>query len=173
MAEEKLTEDLLERLRASATPEEYLRVGDTIDRTLPEYLRGLLDARGLKWADVIRRSGLNATFAYDIFAGKGRPGRDHAIMLAFGLSCSLIEAQRLLRLAGVSELWAKDRRDAIVIWCLDRGRTREECDDTLCAPGRADPVRDRSAVGAAPSRPPSVTIPIDKHRLRGREKSDR
>ncbi len=131
MAEEKLTEDLLERLRASATPEEYLRVGDTIDRTLPEYLRGLLDARGLKRADVIRRSGLNATFAYDIFAGKSRPGRDHAIMLAFGLSCSLIEAQRLLRLAGVAELWAKDRRDAIVIWCLDRGRTREECDDTL------------------------------------------
>lgn len=131
MAEEKLTEDLLERLRASATPEEYLRVGDTIDRTLPEYLRGLLDARGFKRADVIRRSGLNATFAYDIFAGKSRPGRDHAIMLAFGLSCSLIEAQRLLRLAGVSELWAKDRRDAIVIWCLDRGRTREECDDAL------------------------------------------
>ena len=162
MAEEKLTEDLLERLRASATPEEYLRVGDTIDRTLPEYLRGLLDARGLKRADVIRRSGLNATFAYDIFAGKSRPGRDHAIMLAFGLSCSLIEAQRLLRLVGEGPP-RRHRHLVPVPRPHARGVRRH-----AVAPGRADPVRDRSAVGAAPSRPRSVTIPIDR-----REKSDR
>lgn len=131
MAEEKLTEDLLERLRASAAPEEYLRAGETIDRTLSDYLYEILRARGCKRADVVRGSGLNSTVVYDIFAGKSKPGRDHAVMLAFGLSCSLIEAQRLLRLAGVAELWAKDRRDAIVIWCLDHDCTREECDDTL------------------------------------------
>lgn len=52
-------------------------------------------------------------------------------MLAFGLGCSLRETQRLLRLAGVSELWPKTRRDAIIIWCVNNGKTMQECDDEL------------------------------------------
>lgn len=35
-----------------------------------------------------------------------------------------IETQRLLRLAGVSELYCRRRRDAIIIWCLRQGRDR-------------------------------------------------
>lgn len=131
MATECLTEDLLARLLASASPEAYLDEGGTLDRELPDYLRELLDERGIKRADVVRASGINPTVVYDIFAGKSLPGRDHAIMLAFGLGCSLRETQRLLRLAGVAELWPKARRDAIVIWCVDHGMTRAACDDEL------------------------------------------
>lgn len=65
---------------------------------------------------------MNQTFIYDIFAGKSRPGRNNAIRLAFGLGCDLRETQRLLRLAGVSELYCKQRRDAIIIWCIQNGR---------------------------------------------------
>lgn len=130
--EERITEELLERLLASATPEAYLSAPDaTVERALPDYLHELLDAHGLKRADVVRASGINATVVYDIFSGKSRPGRDHAIMLAFGLGCDLRECQRLLRLAGVSELWCKVRRDAVLIWCVERGLTREEADDEL------------------------------------------
>ncbi len=42
-----------------------------------------------------------------------------------------LKTQRLLRLAGVSELWPKVRRDAIVIWSIKEGLSREECDDEL------------------------------------------
>ncbi len=129
---ERMTEELLEQLLASATPEAYLSVPDTtVDRKLPEYLFELLDTHGLKRSDVIRACGINGTVVYDIFQGKSRPGRDHAIMLAFGLGCTLREAQRLLRLAGVSELWCKVSRDAIIIWCFEHGLTREEADDEL------------------------------------------
>lgn len=62
-------------------------------------------------ADVYRAAKFNPTVVYDIFAGKSRPGRDNALMLAFGMRCDLKETQRLLRLAGVSELWPKVRRD--------------------------------------------------------------
>lgn len=135
MAEERLTEDLLRRLLAADTPEEYLAEGETIDRTLVDYLEELRTARGMKRSEIVRRSGLNGTFLYDIFKGKSRPGRDRAIMLAFGLQCSLVETQRLLRLAGVSELWAKTRRGAIIIWAIDRGMDREKCDDLLWSLG--------------------------------------
>lgn len=95
MAKEKSTEDLLERLLASSTVDEYLSEGETLDRTLVTYLEELRERLGVKKAAVVRASGLNPTVVYDIFAGKSRPGRDHAIMLAFGLQCSLIETQRL------------------------------------------------------------------------------
>ena len=101
MSEEILTADLLESLLNAKSPEEYLCHDENImDRSLPDYLYQLLEERGVKRADVIRASSLNSTVVYDIFEGKSHPGRDNAIMLAFGLRCSLIETQRLLRLAG-------------------------------------------------------------------------
>ena len=86
------------------------------------------EAHGLKKSQVIRASGLNPTFCYQIFEGARRPGRDSAIMLAFGLGCSLVEA---LRLAGASELWSRNRRDAIIIFCLEHGMDRAQTDDEL------------------------------------------
>lgn len=131
MQEERLTEDLLTRLLAAASPQAYLDEGATIDRKLSDYLNELLADKRMKRAEVVRASGLNATVVYDIFAGKSRPGRNNAIMLAFGLHCTLRETQRLLRLAGVSELWPKVRRDAVIAWCIDRQTTRAACDDEL------------------------------------------
>lgn len=129
--QERLTEELLERLLAAQSPEAYLDQDLTIDRELPDYLHELLARRGLRRADVVRASGLNGTFVYDVFAGKSRLSRDNALMLAFGLGCDLRETQRLLRLDGVAELWPKVRRDAILIWCVDHGRSRVEADDEL------------------------------------------
>lgn len=56
-------------------------------------------------------------------------------MLALGMRCTLRETQRLLRLSGVSELWPKVRRDAIIIWCIDHGFDRSATDDELWSLG--------------------------------------
>ena len=124
MIEERLTEDLLARLLAAPNPDSYLGEGLTLQRSLADYLHELLAAKGLKRADVYRASGLNSTVVYDAFSGKSRLGRDNALMVAFGLGCSLRETQRLLKLAGAAELYPKVRRDAIIIWCIDRGMSR-------------------------------------------------
>lgn len=131
MEKEHLTEDLLKRLLASSSVESYLDTHETVNTTLTEFLRELIDARRLKRSEVARESGLNPTVVYDIFAGKSRPGRDHAIMLALGIGCTLRETQRLLRLDSVAELWCKNRRDAIVIWCIEHGMSRACTDDEL------------------------------------------
>ena len=138
MQEERLTEDLVNRLLEAATPEAFLAEDDTvIDRSLSDYLDELLADRKTRFDARFNRSrlaadsGVNSTFVYDIFDGKSMPGRDNAIMLAFGLRCDVRETQRLLRLAGVSELWPKRRRDAIILWCVKHGMTRVACDDEL------------------------------------------
>ena len=77
--EEHLTEELLDRLLASASIEQYLDEGLVSARTLTDYLFDRMEAHDLRRADVVRASGLNATVVYDIFSGKSRPGRDHAL----------------------------------------------------------------------------------------------
>lgn len=129
--EEPLTEELLQHLLESASPEAYLAGNDTYDRTLASYLASLLREKGLMRSEVLRSCGLNSTFGYQIFQGTRKPGRDHAIMLAFGLRCTLRETQRLLRYAGVNELWVKLRRDAIIMFCIEHGYDRVRTDDEL------------------------------------------
>ena len=131
--DQPLTEELLARLLEASSPEAYLSDAqpDLEDRDLAAYASSLLEEHGIKRSQVIEASGLNPTYTYQIFQGTRRPGRDHAIMLAFGLRCTLREAQRLLRLAGTSELWSRKRRDAIIIYCLQHGMTRAACDDEL------------------------------------------
>lgn len=121
MTRELLTEELLDRLISSSDIQSYLDQDSISNQTLTVFLETLREANNMKRSVLARESGLNATVVYDIFSGKSRPGRDHAIMLSIGLNCDLRETQRLLRLAGVSELWCKQRRDAIIIWCIEHG----------------------------------------------------
>ena len=88
---EPLTEELLERLLASSSPEAYLDQAPTDDRSLSDYLMDLIDAHGVRRADVVRRSAVNSTFVYQIFAGERQVGRDNAIKIAFGIGCTLRE----------------------------------------------------------------------------------
>lgn len=131
MAEERLTEDLLEQLLVAERPEDYLDHERLVSQELAEYLEQLRGSQDMSKADVIRESELNSTFVYDMFKGKCKPGRDNAIKLAFGLRCTLKQTQRLLRLSGMAELWPKKRRDAIIIWCIEQGKSLVSCDDEL------------------------------------------
>ena len=131
MTRELLTEELLDRLISSSDIQSYLDQDSTSNQTLTVFLETLREANNMKRSTLARESGLNATVVYDIFAGKSRPGRDHAIMLSIGLNCDLRETQRLLRLAGVSELWCKQPRDAIIIWCIEHGFDLTATDDEL------------------------------------------
>lgn len=131
MPKERLTEDLLACLLESETPEAYLAQGEASDRKLSEYLEELLAASGMNKCQVARASCITTPYLYRVFCGQSKPGRDNALLIAFALGCDLRQTQRLLRLAGASELWPKVTRDAIIIWCIEHGYTREECDDEL------------------------------------------
>ena len=128
---ETLTEELLQRLLESSSPEAYLAEAALDNRELSDYLFDLLDEKNLTRAEVARGSAVNPTFVYQIFNGKRNVARDNAIKIAFGLHCTLRETQRLLRHAGASELWCKNRRDAIIIYCIEHGYDRARTDDEL------------------------------------------
>lgn len=98
---------------------------------LPEYLRGLLAERGVTVGDVIVRCGLDRSYAYQLFNGTRRPTRNFLLLLSLTLGLEEADAQRLLKLAGRLPLYARDRRDAGVLYALSHGLSPEEADSLL------------------------------------------
>ncbi|MDR2737056.1 MAG: hypothetical protein LBB49_05775 [Gracilibacteraceae bacterium] len=128
--ESKLTEELLNELMFARSLDEALDQEFT-HKTLSEYLATLLEEKHLTKSAVIRDSNLNATFAYQIFSGQRQASRNKVLPLIFALRATLPQAQRILKLAGVNELYSKNRRDAIIIFCITHHKTLAETDDIL------------------------------------------
>nr|WP_246599946.1 XRE family transcriptional regulator [Gordonibacter massiliensis (ex Traore et al. 2017)] len=137
---EPLTDELLQELLDAPDPKTFADSHRIKERSLSGYLQQLLDEKGLERAEVVRKAGLNETFGYQIFMGQRGASRNKVLQLVFAMGLSLKEADRLLQAAGANELYCKSRRDAIIIFCLDRGyglqKTDEELyrfgEDTIC-----------------------------------------
>ncbi len=69
---------------------------------------------------VILQSGIERTYGHQLFNGTRKPSRDKVIQLAFGLKLDLESTQNLLKIAQKSQLYPKIRRDAAVIFCINR-----------------------------------------------------
>lgn len=138
--DERLTEELLRELLEAPSIEAVLGGNALVDRTLPGYLNALLEARGMKRSVVFRNAQMNETFGYQLFNGSRGAGRNTLLQIAFAMALTLRETDRLLQAGDHARLYSKDRRDAIIIFCLDRGytlqRTNEELysfgEETIC-----------------------------------------
>ena len=128
---EPLTEELLDELLEAPSIDSYLDVHAPGTRSLSDYLNELLVAKRLKRSQVVRMANLNETFGYQIFTGARNPSRDKVLQIAFAMALTLCETNRALEAAGVSSLYSKDRRDAIVIFCLDRGGSLQKVNEEL------------------------------------------
>lgn len=128
---EPLTEELLAELLAAPDPAAFTDAHDLAHRDLATYLNELLLVKDRRRVEVVRAAELNETFGYQIFKGQRGAGRDTVLRLAIALGCDLVETRRLLQAAGVNELYCKDRRDAIIIFCIDRGYSLRHVDDEL------------------------------------------
>lgn len=101
--------------------------------SLSDYLKQLLQEKGLERSRVVRMADLNETFGYQIFTGSRNPSRNKELQIAFAMALSMKETNRALTAAGVSVLNCKDRRDAIIIFCIDRGCSLQKVNDELTA----------------------------------------
>ena len=131
--EPKSTDELSHEIKAARNIEDYLNKNKEhmIMTDLSEHLNMLLSLKKLTKADVVRASLLDRTYVYKIFAGEKNPTRDKLIALAFGLHLSDLETQKMLKLSGNRELYARDERDALILFSLQRNKTVFEVNELL------------------------------------------
>lgn len=128
---EPLTERLLAELLDAPSIDAFASAHEPIERSLSDYLNQLLASKGLSRPRVIRAAGLNPTFGYQIFTGQRNPSRDKVLQLTLAMGCTLTETNRALQAAGHSALYRKSRRDAIIIFCIERGCDLHGTDEEL------------------------------------------
>lgn len=101
------------------------------DESIADCLQRLCFERNAELAQVIRRSGIDRTYGYQLFNGRRSPSRDKLIQLAFGFPLTLSELQMLLRMAGKSQLYPRIRRDAAIIYGLNNNYTVTQMQELL------------------------------------------
>ena len=100
--------------------------------TLQAHLKSLLLKKGLKRQDVIKAAGLDGNYANQIFNGRRtKPSRERVLSLAFGFGLNREEADRLFRAADVGALHPKNKRDAVIIYSLENGKSVVQTNEVL------------------------------------------
>lgn len=115
---QKSTTELLKELENFSTFEEYEKVNkdSLISKSLSEILCCLLEEKQLTKSEAIKKSELNENYAYQLFSGlKSSPKRDKLICLSIGMGLTVNETNSLLKLAGLSPLYPRVKRDSIII----------------------------------------------------------
>ena len=119
---DKNTGELKNELKRESDLDHFLKNNqkEMDSRTLPEVLESLLEKYEEKQKDVIRRSMIPASYAYQIFEGRKNSGRDKLLRIALAFPLSIADTNRLLSVGGFNDLYVRNRRDAIVMYCLEK-----------------------------------------------------
>ncbi|MGN1317793.1 MAG: hypothetical protein ACI4VF_02170 [Lachnospirales bacterium] len=134
MNTEKSTDELLKVLQQENEIENYIEENkeDLIDLSLSEYLKDMLKKYRITKNEAINNSAISQIYGYQIFSGKKEnPSRDKLIQIIFGMGLNIKDAQRLLKIAGVSELYPRIKRDSIIIFAINKKISVSKCDELL------------------------------------------
>lgn len=104
---------------------------DFLDIPLSRYLKALIEKRDYSKAQVIRESGINRRFFFDILADKRKPTRNYVLRILIALQIPLKNVQWLLRATGYAQLYSRDRRDSVIIYSINHKAGVNECNDML------------------------------------------
>ena len=85
------------------------------DVTFQEYLNSKIK---VPLAKIIEKTTLQRNYAYQIFNGTRLPGRDKMLQIGLAMQLSLHDINVLLSLSNNGSLYAKVKRDAIIIFAI-------------------------------------------------------
>ena len=128
----KRTEDLLNEIMESTQISQYLTENETEFLAMPlhRYLKQLLDGTGLKISQIAERS-CKGEYIYQVFRGIKNPSRDIVLCIALALQLTCPNTIQLLRIARMPALDARNRRDSIILFALNRNLSVPETNDIL------------------------------------------
>lgn len=128
---EVLTEELLKELMSKPSLDDVAKCEKYSSKDFADCLNDLLEQKGLKKNEVIKKTNLNETHAYQIFQGSRGASRDKVLQIAISMNLDNKQTNRLLNYAGVSSLYCKCRRDAIILYCLKNNYDLNKIDQVL------------------------------------------
>ena len=125
---------LQEELRKSNSLDKFEKENNSelCAKSVPEYLNELLIKYNEHKSKIAQRGGLDEGYMYQMFNGtRTTPSRDKLLRLAFGFQLTIEETQKLLRLGESGELYVRRKRDAYLMFALEKGYDAMQANDLL------------------------------------------
>lgn len=122
----KTTQELLNILNSIDQEKELTAYIDEIDEhpsagSFYEYFLSLPEVASQKKTELLKKSDMDRGYFYMLLRGDRNPGRDNAITLCLAAGLDLAQVQRALEITNLGILYSKNRRDAILIFCINQG----------------------------------------------------
>lgn len=117
------TKDLTDEVRKASNFDRVLErcKSEFVEEDFTRYLETLMEAHSISKTNLIIRANMDKGYAYQIFRGERAPSREVLLKIAIGLSATLEETKMLLQYGGKSELYPRVKRDAAILFCLEKG----------------------------------------------------
>ena len=125
------TKDLEDILKKAGALEKDRILKEIRDVSFVDYINEILLEKDLEKSDIIRDAQIPRTYAYQIFQGSKQAGRDKILQLAIAMKLNLEETNRLLTVAHNNHLYAKQQRDAILIFGISKQYSLMEINELL------------------------------------------
>ena len=116
------------------------------DRPFGTYMKKVLKEKGIRQQDAFLAADLSESYGYKLLSEeKHTRQRDTILRLCLAGHFSLTEVQRALKICGMSPLYAREARDAVLIIAFNTGMFQiSEVNELLSAHGMA-PLREASS----------------------------
>ena len=120
---------ILSNIDSAHEMEEYMDLAKVKDscQSFPDYFRSLDAVQEMDSGELIRNSGLERSYYYQVMKGTRRPGRDKVLRLCLAAGLNLKETPRALELSGNAVLYPRKRRDIILTVAVNQ---MADVDDT-------------------------------------------
>lgn len=128
----KKTEDLIHEIEESTDITQYISENEEefLDIPLHLYLKQLLAETGYKVSQITELS-CKGEYIYQVFRGIKNPSRDVILSIALAMQLTCPKASQLLRIARMSALDARNRRDSVILFALSRKLSVPDTNDIL------------------------------------------
>ncbi|MBN2883315.1 MAG: helix-turn-helix transcriptional regulator [Clostridia bacterium] len=120
MADSKKTHQIETELKDSKDLQKFLdENNDEIkDIDFKWYLNKLIFDKNSSAAKIIKKTNIDKSYFYQFLNGRRKPGRDKLILISIALCLNLEETQKLLKIGMEGALYAKNKRDVIIQYCI-------------------------------------------------------
>jgi DNA-binding phage protein len=120
---------ILSKIDSTNEMEQYMDIPQVADgfKSFAEYFQSLDAVKKLDRGELIRNSGLERSYFYQVMKGTRSPGWDKVLRLCLAAGLNLRETTRALELSGNAVLYARNRRDIILTVAVNQ---MADVDDT-------------------------------------------
>lgn len=129
------TDNLNTELMSPCPLDTYLQehADEFLNMDIAELLDQLYQSKSITKAELARRASISEVYLHQVFSGRRKPSRDRLLCLCVGLGVDLDETQTLLKRAGYAQMYAKFKRDTIIMYGIVHKFELSEINDKLFA----------------------------------------